>query len=224
MIAALIKHRYRPSRGSKLWLKYWAKRLYLFPQLLFSAWRGRRFVRRCQSFGAMSVVSPSKIGGDWQRLSIGDHCAIGRVEIQIHADVTIGDCVVVSDGCRLLTGSHNVHSPSWELVATPIVIKDYAWVATGATLLPGVTIGRGAVVGAGAIVSRSVEDYTIVAGNPARPVGERRVRQFQYFPSHSAAVFEAWLGPPSSGHETLPETATRPLETGAEYVCSNGSA
>jgi maltose O-acetyltransferase len=95
----------------------------------------------------------------------------------------------------LLTGTHNVHSPNWELIAKPIVIRDYVWIATGATILPGVTIGRGAVVGACAVVSKSVEPLTIVAGNPARPVGRRSPDDFSYRPSASVAVFEAWLGP-----------------------------
>jgi maltose O-acetyltransferase len=37
-----------------------------------------------------------------------------------------------------------------------------------------VTLGRGAVVAAGAVVPKSVPPYTIVGGNPAKPIGERR--------------------------------------------------
>jgi maltose O-acetyltransferase len=222
MIATLIRRRLRPAWGSKQWWKYWAKRVLLLPELVRGSWRARRFSRRCQSFGALSTVSPADVGGDWRRLSIGDHCAIGRVQIQLHAHVTIGDCVVINDGCRLLTGSHNVHSPQWELVAQPIIIKDYAWIATGATILPGVTIGRGAVVGAGAIVSKSVDDNVIVAGNPARPVGERGVQKFQYSPSRQVALFEAWLGPASSGRESLPEAEYHAAETGGEYIYVDG--
>ena len=109
--------------------------------------------------------------------------------------VTIGNCVVINDDCKLLTGTHDTHSPGWELVAKPIVIEDYAWIAMGATLLPGVTIGRGAVVGAGAVVTKSVGPLEIVGGNPAGLIGQRGVSDFCYRPSESSALFEAWLGP-----------------------------
>jgi maltose O-acetyltransferase len=158
----------------------------------------RRYRRQCRSFGKRTVLSKCKIDGDLGRLAIGDDSAIGRVEIQLHAPVTIGNCVVINDGCRLLTGTHNVNSPYWELVAEPIVVGDYAWLAMGAIILPGVTIGRGAVVGAGAVVAKAVEPLAIVAGNPARKVGERQVTQFFYRPSASFALFEAWLGPAES--------------------------
>ena len=47
------------------------------------------------------------------------------------------------------------------------------WIGHGAIVLPGRRIGIGAVVGAGAVVTRDVEAYTIVAGNPARPIRRR---------------------------------------------------
>jgi maltose O-acetyltransferase len=141
------------------------------------------------------VISPSDISGRLERLTIGSDCAIGRVQIQLHADVRIGNCVVINDGCRLLTGTHDIHSPTWELIAKPIVVEDYAWIAMGATVLPGVTIGRGAVVGAAAVVTKSVEPLAVVAGNPATKVGDRTTADFVYRPSRSYALFEAWLGP-----------------------------
>jgi carbonic anhydrase/acetyltransferase-like protein (isoleucine patch superfamily) len=54
--------------------------------------------------------------------------------------------------------------------AERIVIGDDAWIGAGAILLPGVHIGRGAIIGAGAVVTSDVDDYTIVAGTPARPI------------------------------------------------------
>ena len=195
MLGKLIRDRHRPPFGTAVWLKYWLKRVRLLPRLLAVMSNNRRFCRGCKSFGELTVVSPSKIPGDLKRLQIGDCCAIGRVEIQLHADVTIGNCVAINDGCRLITGTHDVRTQTWDLIGKPIVIEDYAWVATGATLLPGVTIGRGAVVGAGAVVAKSVASYAVVVGNPARCVSERQAREFSYRPSEFVALFEAWLGP-----------------------------
>lgn len=56
----------------------------------------------------------------------------------------------------------------------PLVVEDDVWVGHNAMILPGCKyIGRGAVVGAGAIVTRDVDRYGIVAGNPARLLRKR---------------------------------------------------
>lgn len=47
------------------------------------------------------------------------------------------------------------------------------WIGHGAIVLPGRTVGNGAVVAAGAVVTKDVPAYTIVAGNPARPIRRR---------------------------------------------------
>ena len=52
----------------------------------------------------------------------------------------------------------------------PIRIEDHVWVGQDAVILKGVTIGKGAVVGAFSVVTRDVEPWTVVAGNPARVV------------------------------------------------------
>jgi tetrahydrodipicolinate N-succinyltransferase len=54
-----------------------------------------------------------------------------------------------------------------------VVIGNDAWIASGATLMPGVVIGDGAVVAANSHVVKSVAPYTIVGGNPARPIRKR---------------------------------------------------
>lgn len=76
-------------------------------------------------------------------------------------------------------------------------IEDDVWIGHNAVLLPGCrVVGRGAIIGAGAIVTRSVERYEIVAGNPARKLRDR------FEPDLMAAIEASrwWeLDPPALG-------------------------
>lgn len=54
-----------------------------------------------------------------------------------------------------------------------IIIKDDVWIGTNAIICSGVTIGQGAIVAAGAVVTKNVEPYAIVGGNPAKLIKYR---------------------------------------------------
>jgi Acetyltransferase (isoleucine patch superfamily) len=54
-----------------------------------------------------------------------------------------------------------------------VEIGNDVWIGTHALIKGGVKIGNGAIVGAYAVVTKDVDDYTIVAGNPARPIRKR---------------------------------------------------
>lgn len=62
------------------------------------------------------------------------------------------------------------HIPDFGLSRGDVIIGSDVWLCANCTILSGVTIGHGAVVGTGAVVTRDVEPYAIVAGNPARTV------------------------------------------------------
>jgi galactoside O-acetyltransferase len=66
-------------------------------------------------------------------------------------------------------GRNFIDSKDWSVVnSKPIIIQDHAWIGMHCTVLKGVTIGEGAIVGVGSVVTRDVEPWTIVAGNPAK--------------------------------------------------------
>lgn len=87
--------------------------------------------------------------------------------------IRIGDNVSIGPEATILTLGHDPRSPDFSDKGGPVTIGSYAWIGFGVIILPGVTIGEGAVVGAGSVVTKDVEPYTIVAGNPATQRGTR---------------------------------------------------
>ena len=53
------------------------------------------------------------------------------------------------------------------------IIGNDVWIGQNATILPGVHIGDGAIIGANSVIGSDVDPYTIVVGNPARPIRKR---------------------------------------------------
>ncbi len=80
--------------------------------------------------------------------------------------VEIEDDVMIGPGVSLLTANHELDD-HWTLLCAPICIRENAWIGARAIILPGVTVGKNSVVAAGAVVTKDVEAYTVVGGNPA---------------------------------------------------------
>ncbi len=179
--------------GSKRFLRAWAKRLLVFGQLIKMSGRRRALVRLGAIIHPTVAISPAVFQGKKSNLSVGEFSFLGRVNIALHTHVTIGKFVCINDGALILTASHDVLDPEWKHKKAPVIIEDYAWVAMNTIILPGVTIGRGAVVAAGAVVSKNVEPFTIVAGNPAKPLSKNRTTTLNYNPCEFLAVNDAWL-------------------------------
>lgn len=59
-----------------------------------------------------------------------------------------------------------------ELSSNPVVIEDNVWIGENVSILPGVTIGKGSVIGANSVVTKSIPEFSIAAGSPARVIKE----------------------------------------------------
>lgn len=108
--------------------------------------------------------------GRQSRLSDGSY-------LQCLAPVALGENVLVGRDVNIMTGSHRLSSPAFELITAPVIIHDNAWVATRAFVHKGITIGEGAVVGACSVVAKDVAPWTVVAGNPATYVRDRKLKE-----------------------------------------------
>lgn len=89
--------------------------------------------------------------------------------------IRTGRNVSIGPEATILTLGHDPRSATFEDRGGDVVIGDGVWIGFRAIILPGVKIGEGAVIGAGSVVTKNVEPYAIVAGNPAKKVGERSV-------------------------------------------------
>jgi len=89
--------------------------------------------------------------------------------------ITIGERVSISQHAHLCAGSHDYTKPDLPLLRPPIVIQDDAWIAADAFVGPNVVVGEGAILGARGVAMKSLEAWTIYAGNPAKPVKSREM-------------------------------------------------
>lgn len=107
-----------------------------------------------------------------ENIYVGDDVIINfNMTILDEAEVRIGNHVFIGPNVSIYTACHSLEAnkrntgDEW---AEPVTIHDSVWICGGVTIVPGVTIGEGAVVAAGSVVTKDVEPYTLVGGNPAR--------------------------------------------------------
>lgn len=93
-------------------------------------------------------------------------------------DVTIGARNLIAPNVVFAAGNHGMLPNGVPMIQQqgthePIVTGDDVWIGANAVITGGVTIGQGAIVGAGAVVTRDIQPYDIVAGVPAKRIGNR---------------------------------------------------
>jgi acetyltransferase-like isoleucine patch superfamily enzyme len=133
-----------------------------------------------------SVGSGTRIGAfvEIQKgAAIGPNCKISSHTficdgVEIEDGVFIGHGVMFTNDIypRAVTEEGALQTEAdWALVKTRI--KSRASIGSNATILAGVTIGVGALIGAGAVVTHDVPDHAIVAGVPAKVIGDARNKE-----------------------------------------------
>jgi UDP-2-acetamido-3-amino-2,3-dideoxy-glucuronate N-acetyltransferase len=135
-------------------------------------------------YGCM-IAAETKIGAFVEiqkNASVGARCKISSHTF-ICEGVTIEDEVFIGHGV-MFTNDHYPRAVNddgtlqtdtdWTVISTRV--KRRASIGSNATIMAGLTIGEAALVGAGAVVTRDVADYAIVAGVPARVIGDVRER------------------------------------------------
>jgi maltose O-acetyltransferase len=116
-----------------------------------------------------------------ENISIGEDSIVGEGAVLDGRDLlTIGSHVAIASDVMIYNAEHAVNSPTFHAVTDKVLIHDYVFIGPRAIILPGVTLGKGSVVAAGAVVTKSVEEFAIVGGVPAKVIGKRDVTELSY--------------------------------------------
>ncbi len=122
------------------------------------------------------VASGARINRPWNlRMDSGASLASGA-EAYALGSIHLGPRCTIAQEAFLCTGTHDLEDPKAPLVVGHIEVGPDVFVGARAIILPGVHLSEGCVVGAGSVVPRDVSPWTVVVGNPARAVRERRWR------------------------------------------------
>lgn len=188
-----IKKIYRQLKAKKN-IKKNNKSIIIGNNVLLKEWFSFRFDSKKQDTIHLSIGNDSVISGQYitetedASISIGNRCLINDgTSIISSSKIEIGDDVIISWNVTIY--DNDGHSTDWykrkddvinlinnnekkwdNISKEPIIIHDKVWIGFGATILKGVEIGEGAIIGAQSVVTKNVEPYTVVAGNPAKVI------------------------------------------------------
>lgn len=132
----------------------------------------------CQLYNADSVIVGNNVYGklnvySWgtkeEKLQIGNFCSIANNVHFILGGNHYLNHFSTYPFKRMVLGDEEQEA----VTKGPIVLEDDVWIGQDSIILSGSTIGRGSVIAAGSVVTKSVEPYSIVGGNPARLIRYR---------------------------------------------------
>lgn len=133
---------------------------------LYTAYARFLFKSKVFAYGKFKV-------GNAKNITIGKNSRINHgVYIQGRCNVSIGENVVLSARAMIFDSGLDVNlitkTDNLPHIVSFVKIENNAWIGAGSIILPGVTIGHHSVVAAGSIVTKDVEPYSVVGGNPAK--------------------------------------------------------
>ena len=109
------------------------------------------------------------------RFAVGDHCWIGEsVWIDNLVNVEIGNNVALSQGAVLLTGNHDYSDITFPYRLGEIILEDGVWIGARSIVCPGVVCKSHSVLTVNSVANKSLEPWSIYAGNPAALIRPRK--------------------------------------------------
>lgn len=165
---SLRKVRRRARRSLENALVYISN--HVINQIIFSRVRlfWYRRVMRFQLGRQTSVLTDFKVARR-SNIIIGNNSVINNsCRFDNRFPIIIGSNVSITYGTMILTKGHDIDDPDFKTKGASVIIEDYVWICAAVIIQPGVKIMKGAVVLPGSVVTRDVQPYRVVGGNPAK--------------------------------------------------------
>lgn len=165
----------KEALGIRLWHMVWLC-LFRWTPKKMNFWR--LFLLRL--FGAklenVFIFSSARIYVPWLLEMKKGACLGPYSEVYNLGPVYFGENSVLSQYSYICNGTHDLSTLRLPLMIGEITIGRNVFIGAKALILPGISIGDGAVIGAGSVVTKDVEAWSVVGGNPAREIKKRNLK------------------------------------------------
>lgn len=172
-------------------LRFWRNVDRIGPDIPGTYWRlflKSRMLKLCKKkfkyFADTADIRPGAYIIGCSQISIGERVVI-RPGTMIHGEtaslensIIIEDDVLLGSGVHIYVENHSFDNQILSIIdqghtqALPVLLKKGCWLGANSIILPGVIIGKNSVIGAGSIVTKSIPDYCVAVGNPAKIIRE----------------------------------------------------
>ncbi len=170
-------------------VKFWINTDRIGPDIPTSYWKlyfKSTMISLCKSkfkyFADSAEIRPGSYIMGCSKISIGKRVVIRPLSV-IQSDagpggdeIVIEDDVLLGPGIRICTSNHaytdistTIYNQGYDDIR-PVVLKKGCWLGADVIVLPGVVIGRNCVIGAGSVVTKSIPDYSVAVGVPAKVI------------------------------------------------------
>ena len=137
-------------------------------------WFGMNVAKNVRFYQGYHIRNPKGI-------SIADGVSVGpKVLLDGRRGLTIEKDAVIAYEAIIWTLNHDYNDIYFCVKGGPVKIGKYAWICSRSIILPNITIGEGAVVASGAVVTKDVPPYAIVGGIPAKVIGQRERKDYDF--------------------------------------------
>lgn len=140
--------------------------------------KGRGYIKIGKNSSVHDYAYIETYGG---KIEIGDNSSINHFTIMRGGGgpgIRIGSGVRISPHCSFFAYNHKFSDKNEEIylqgyTMEGIVIEDDVWIGSGVNILDGVVVSKGSIIGAGSVVTKSIPEYSIAVGSPARVIKKR---------------------------------------------------